>query len=589
MRAKKLLVAALVAATTLTTAGASAMASPDRPAPLPATGRFDQPRTGFAPSGTVLRQGKPSDVGLDPAPITAAEQALKNWTTTGGANGHPLFPGAVGLYAHDGVVVDKYAVGDALKYSDAAGDELPADQQLPMRTDTIFDMASISKLFTSITVMQLVEEGKVDITAPVVRYLPQFGVNGKSAVTIEQLMTHTSGFAPDPVPSLWAGYPDIPSRREAVLDSPLQNAPGTTYRYSDLNMLTLGILVETLTGKTLDTVVRERITEPLGMKDTSYNPPASKLQRIAAEEYESSPPRGLVWGSVHDENAWSLGGVAGHAGVFSTVDDLAVLAQTILNGGAYRGHRILRPGTVRQMLTDYNQAFPTDNHGLGFELDQTWYMGALASPVSAGHTGFTGTTLVIDPESRSIAILLTNHVHPIRTWGSVNPARELWATALARSMAVKPAAGRQDWFSDIGNSGTATLTTKPLDTRNGPLNVSYDAFVDAAEGDSLTLESSTDGVTWQAVPVSASGPGAPAGTVSALSGHGHRSWWRVTGAVGYSPQPVTLRWRYNTDKNYTGRGVSVDGIKVTHRGGIVLDGELPGISLDAVGWQLSSR
>jgi CubicO group peptidase (beta-lactamase class C family) len=587
MRATKLLVAALVAATTLTSAGASAMASPDRP--VPATGRFDQPQSGFAPSGTVLRAGKPSDVGLDPATITAANQAMADFTTTGGLGGHPLFPGAVGLYAHDGVVVDKYAVGDALKYSDAAGDELPADQRIPMRTDTIFDMASISKLFTSITVMQLIEEGKVDLNAPVVRYLPEFGVNGKAAVTIKELLTHTSGFAPDPVPSLWQGYTDIPSRLKAVLDSPLQNPPGSTYLYSDLNMLTLGILVQTLTGKSLDTVVRERITEPLGMKDTSYNPPASKHQRIAAEEYELSPPRGLVWGSVHDENAWSLGGVAGHAGVFSTVDDMAVLAQAILNGGTYRGHRILRPETVKEMLTNYNQAFPGQNQGLGFELDQTWYMGGLASPVSAGHTGFTGTTLVIDPVSRSIAILLTNHVHPTRTWGSINKARAIWANALARSMAVKPAVGRDYWFSNLGDLSTSTLTTKPLDTRGGPLTVSYDTFVNAGEGDTLTLESSTDGVTWQAVPVRASGPGAPAGEVASLGGHDQRSWWRVTGAVPASGTPVTLRWRYSTDASYTGRGVSVDGIDVTERGHTVLNGErLPG-SFTPSGWQLSTR
>jgi CubicO group peptidase (beta-lactamase class C family) len=435
------LVAAIAAPTTLTTAGASAIATTEEPSHGGATGRFDRPRQGFASDRTVLRAGKPADAGLDPAPITAAEQFLKSWTLPAPDEGHPHFSGAVGLLAHDGVIVDEYAVGGALRYADGAGTELPADQQVPMRADTIFDLASISKLFTSIAVMQQVEQGNLDVNASAMTYLPEFGINGKQAVTVKQLLTHTSGFGADPVPSLWQGYPDMPSRRQAVLDSPLKNPPGTTYLYSDINLLTLGFLVEKLTGSTLDAVIHNSITAPLGMTDTGYNPPASKLDRIAATEFEANPPRGMVRGQAHDENAWSLGGVAGHAGVFSTVGDMAVLSQSILNGGSYRGHRILRQDTVRAMLTDHNQAFPGNNHGLGFELDQMWYMGTLASPVSAGHTGYTGTALVIDPESRSFALLFTNRVHPSRNWGSINTARETWATALAKSMAVPPAEG----------------------------------------------------------------------------------------------------------------------------------------------------
>ncbi|MEV4599318.1 serine hydrolase domain-containing protein [Amycolatopsis sp. NPDC049253] len=591
MRARKVLaatsmaMAVLVAATSIT--GASAIATTTQHDPL--AGRFDVVRHGFAAPSTTLREGKPSDVGLDAGPIKSAEQFLASWTQPD-ASGHPHFSGAVGLLAHDGVVVDRYAVGGALRYADAAGTELPTDQQVPMRDDTIFDMASVSKLFTSIAALQLVEQGKLDVNAPVVRYLPEFGVNGKEAVTIEQLLTHTSGFDADPAPSLWQGYSDIPSRRKAVLDSPLKNAPGTTYLYSDLNMLTLGFVIEKLTGQTLDKVVHDRITAPLGMVDTGYNPPASKLNRIAATEYETDPPRGLVRGQVHDENAWSLGGVAGHAGVFSTASDLAILCQTILNGGTYRGKRILRPDTVETMLTNYNQRFPDDAHGLGFELDQPWYMGALSSPVTAGHTGFTGTTLVIDPESRSFALLLTNRVHPSRNWGSINTARQVWATSLAQAMAVKPAQGRDAWFAGLGDKSTATLSTQPLTPRSGgPLQVSFYAFVDT-EGptDPLQLESSSDGVNWQPVAVRANGPGAPPGQVTSLSGHGHRAWWRVTAEVPASGV-TTLRWRYNTDASYTGRGVSVDGVKVTERGRAVLDGERNPSALTATGWILSAR
>jgi CubicO group peptidase (beta-lactamase class C family) len=585
VRARKVLAAAtgvLVALTTLTS-GASAIGRHDD------AGRFDRPQQGFASPWTTLRDGKPKEAGLDPAPIKAAEDFLASWTKPD-ATGHPHFSGAVGLLAHDGVVVDRYAVGGALRYADAAGTELPAEQQVPMRNDTIFDMASISKLFTSIAVLQLVERGQLTIDTPVSRFFPEFATGDKAAITIKMLLTHVSGFDADPIPSLWAGYPDIPSRRQAVLDSPLKNKPGTTYLYSDINLLTLGFIVEKLTGKPLDEVVHDRITAPLGMVDTGYNPPASKLNRIAATEYEATPPRGMVRGSVHDENAWSLGGVAGHAGVFSTANDMAVLAQTMLNGGSYRGHRILGEDTVRQMmLTNYNQQFPDDAHGLGFELDQPWYMGALASPVTAGHTGFTGTTLVIDPESRSFAILLTNRVHPSRSWGSINTARQVWATSLARAMAVKPQVGKDAWTSTLGNASVATLSTRPFTTQSDQARVSFYAFVDT-EGstDPLQLQATTDGVNWQPVPLAVSGPGAPSGDVTSLSGHGHRAWWKASGALPRGAA-VSLRWRYSTDPNYTGRGVSVDGVKVTESGRSLLDGERNPAVFVAEGWQLSSR
>lgn len=585
MRARKVIAAAtgvLVALTTLTS-GASAIGRHDD------AGRFDRPQHGFAAPWTTLRDGRPQEVNLDPAPIKAAEDFLSSWTKPD-TTGHPHFSGAVGLLAHDGVVVDRYAVGGALRYADAAGTELPADQQVPMRTDTIFDMASISKLFTSIAVLQLVERGQLTIDTPVSKFFPEFATGDKAAITVKMLLTHVSGFDADPIPSLWAGYPDIPARRQAVLDSPLKNKPGTTYLYSDINLLTLGFIVEKLTGQSLDKVVHDRITAPLGMVDTGYNPAASKLNRVAATEYEANPPRGMVRGSVHDENAWSLGGVAGHAGVFSTANDMAVLAQTMLNGGSYRGHRILGEDTVRQMmLTNYNQQFPDDAHGLGFELDQPWYMGALASPVTAGHTGFTGTTLVIDPESRSFAILLTNRVHPSRNWGSINTARQVWATSLARAMAVEPKAGKDAWTSTLGNASVATLSTSPFTTQSDQARVSFYAFVDTeGSSDPLQLQATTDGVNWQPIALSVSGPGAPSGDVTSLSGHGHRAWWRAAGTLPRGAS-VSLRWRYSTDPSYTGRGVSVDGVKVTESGRSLLDGERNPAAFVAEGWQLSSR
>ncbi len=552
-----------------------------------AAGRFDQPKDGYAPARTVLRDGAPADVGLDPAPIATALDKLDEWTRTNydPTLRVPLYSGAVSLLAHDGVVVSRQTAGYAVRYADGAGTELPPDQQVPMAPDTIFDMASVSKLFTSIAVMQLVESGQVDPDEPAATYLPEFGVNGKESITVGQLLTHTSGLV-SWLP-LWSAHPDIPSRIKAVMDVAPHNPPGTKYEYSDLNLITLGVLVERMTGEKLDTVVRERITAPLGMVDTGYNPPAEKLDRIAATEFQTAPPRGMVRGSVHDENAWSLGGVAGHAGVFSTANDMAVLAQTILNGGTYGGHRILRERSVTAMLSNHNEAFPGNDHGFGFELNQMWYMGGLSGPRTAGHTGYTGTDVVIDPASRSFAILLTNRVHPSRSWGSINIARETLSSGLAKALAVRPQHGRDSWFSGIGDASTATLTTVALHPR-GPVRVNFDAFVDSEDSDQLVLESTTDGTTWTAVPLSARGRGAPDETVDFLSGNGHRAWWRVHAQLPYAAD-ITLRWRLTTDARYTGRGVHLDGLTVTERGRTLLNGEKEPHKLQPEGWQLRSR
>jgi CubicO group peptidase (beta-lactamase class C family) len=581
-----LLLAVSLCAVVSTAAGGAAVAE-EGTVHEESVGRFDRPFGGFAPAWTTLRDGRPEQAGLDPAPIAAALDKITAWTRPDPVTGHPLFSGAVTLMAHDGVVVSRTAAGQAVRYADAAGTELSADQQVPMRPDTIFDLASVSKLFTSIVTLQLLEAGRIDLGAPVARYLPEFGVNGKDAITVQQLLTHTSGLKPDPVPSLWAGYPDIASRRAAIMTETPVNPPGTVYLYSDINMIVLQLLAERLTGRGLDELVRTGITGPLGMVDTGFNPPASKLDRIAATEYEASPPRGLVRGSVHDENAWSLGGVAGHAGIFSTAADLAVLAQTILNGGSYRGHRILRQETVNAMLTNDNQAFPGHGHGLGFELDQRFYMGGLSSPRTAGHTGFTGTDLVIDPLSRSFVILLTNRVHPSRNWGSINLARETVALGLAKSLAVRPEHGRDAWYTGIGDASSATLTTSVLRSAV-PVRVNFSAFVDTEDTDHLMLESSADGVTWQPVTVIATGPGAPSGPAKTLSGSGDRSWWAVRADLPQAAE-ITVRWRFTTDSRYTGRGVFLDSILVTDGNHVLLNGEKEPHMLHPQGWQLKTR
>ncbi len=377
--------------------------------------------------GGRLPDGRPEQVGLDPAPIAEARAAVRGHLEPRG-DAFPLYAGAVGLMGHRGVIVGREVCGHALRYA-TDEEELPRDQWVPTRRSTIYDLASITKLFTSLAAVQLIEEGRVRLGDPVARHLSEFAAQGKGGVTVQHLLTHTSGFVAT-LP-LWSDWATPAERIQAVMDQPLDDPPGTTYLYSDLNLITLGVLVERLRGTRLDRVVRQRITGPLGLRDTGFTP--RRVERCAATEYQSDPARGMVRGEVHDENAWSLGGVAGHAGVFATADDLAVLAQALLDGGARRGRRILRRESVALLIKNFNTEFPEDSHGLGFELDQPWYMDELSGPRTGGHTGYTGTSIVIDFTTRSFAILLTNRVHPSRDWGSINPARQEWARGLARA------------------------------------------------------------------------------------------------------------------------------------------------------------
>ncbi|MFG1815600.1 serine hydrolase [Kribbella sp. NPDC049174] len=551
------------------------------------SGRFDRPYDGYAPRTTLLRDSTPAKAGLDPAPIDAALAQVDAWTRPNGT-AKPLYAGAVTLLGHDGKIVTKTATGMALKYTvNSAGngaEELPADQQIPMRTDTIFDMASVSKLFTSIVVLQLVEKGKVGLDTPIATYVPEFAENGKQAITVRQALTHTTGL-PAWLP-LWSARPDPASRMQMALTATPTSPAGTKYLYSDLNLIALGELAHRVTGKTLDRLVADGITKPLQMRDTGYNPDPRKKQRIAATEFQSAPPRGMVWGSVHDENAWSLDGVAGHAGVFSTADDLAILAQTFLNGGSYRGARILKESSVTAMITNFNGAFPGNDHGLGFELNQRWYMSGLSGPRAAGHTGYTGTSVVIDFDSRSFAILLTNRVHPSRNWGSNNPARRAVVQGLALALGVGPRHGKDAWFSGTTDGATTTLATQVAVPAEGA-KLTFDMFVDTEDTDLLSLETSADGTTWTKVPFTVLDRGSVIDTDGTIGGSGDRHWHQVFANLAAGDQ--TIRWRYTSDALYQGRGVYVDGVKITSKDGVLLDGERTPESFVATGWRLSRR
>jgi CubicO group peptidase (beta-lactamase class C family) len=532
-------------------------------------GRFDRPQQGFAPPSTVLRDGTPEQVGLDPGSLQEglATVAAASQDPDGAGPGRPLQAGAVALVVHHGVVVAEEASGYAVRYADLAGTELPPDQQVPTATDTVYDLASISKLFTTVVVLDLVEEGAIDLDAPVVDVVPEFAANGKEDVTARHLLTHTAGL-PAWLP-LWSAYPTPAERFAAALAATPTSEPGERYVYSDIGLISLGVLAERAGGAPLDQLVRERVTEPLGLHDTGYRPTGDLAARTAATEFQATPPRGMVRGEVHDENAWALGGVAGHAGVFSTARDVAVLGQMLLNGGAYDGVRILRQTTLREALTNQVDGITTSARGLGFELDARFYMGALVGEGTAGHTGFTGPSLTVDRLSRTVVVHLANRVHPDRAWGSNNASRRALADGVARSMRVPATTGGSAWTASTADATTSTLQVA-LDVPRRGAHLTYDLFLDTESTDVVVLETSTDGgATWVPVPLRARGPQAP-GRVDdgTLAGSGHRAWWTVQARL--APGEQLLRWRYTTDAAYSGWGVRVDAVRAHAQGGGVL-------------------
>ena len=574
------LTAGLLAATTVATATPGSAADGSRGPQEPrkaARAASITPETGVEDlrfQHRLLRDGTARQAHLLAEPLAQISADLRRFLEP--SPKHPMYAGGVVLASRHGVIPVHDAAGKAVRYADAAGTELPADQQVDMRPDTIVDLASVTKTFTTIAVMQQVEAGRVALDEPVATYLPAFAANGKDDITVRHLLTHTGGL-PAWV-NLYKTYPTVEERFAAVLAVKPATEPDVKYVYSDLGMITLGLLVEEVTARPLDQVVAEGITGPLGMSDTMFNPPAELLDRIAATEAQpTSTGRAMVRGEVHDENAWSLGGVAGHAGLFSTARDLAVLARTLLNGGRYGDVRILGEETVRAMLVNETTEFPANAHGLGFELDQRWFMDALSSPVTFGHTGFTGTSVVIDPLSDSFVILLTNRVHPDRSWGSNNPARRAVARDLARAVAVRPLQGRASWFSGIGDARTVTLTTPALSGRE----LSFGLWFDTEAGyDELELQASTDGGrTWSPLPFTLDGTT----TDGTVSGFGDRRWHQgeaVLPEAGSEGDEVRVRWRYASDAANQGRGVYVDRLRLDRR---PLDEEL----LTAEGWELS--
>ena len=338
-------------------------------------------------------------------------------------------PGAVMLVGHEGTVV----------YRRAFGDRWLEPQREPMTEDTVFDMASLTKVVATTTaVMQLVEQGRIRLHDPVSVYWPDFKANGKEEITVRDLLTHYSGLRPDlDLKPEWSGYETALNMIVAEIPAA---PPGARFVYSDINFAALGELVRRVSGQPLDVYCAEHVFKPLGMKDTGFNPPAELRSRIAPTQYQHETTGKMLLGEVHDPTAYNMGGVAGHAGLFSTAGDMAIFAQMLLDGGAYRGVRILSPLSVEKMTTPQNPPGKHALRGLGWDIDTAFSTnrGELFPVGSYGHTGFTGTSLWIDPVTKTYVIILTNRVHPTGK-GDVVSLRTRLASLVAASLGVSSA------------------------------------------------------------------------------------------------------------------------------------------------------
>jgi CubicO group peptidase (beta-lactamase class C family) len=337
-------------------------------------------------------------------------------------------PGAVALVARRGKIVLERAFGKMTYEKDAA----------KVTPETLYDIASLTKVVLTTTLsMILYERGLLDLESPVERYVPEFRGEGKERVLVKDLLAHSGGL-------LWwtdlyrkfEGKTREESKRgymSTIYEMPLDYPPRSKTVYSDLGILLLGEILERVTGKELEDLARTEILDPLEMKDAMYRPPASLRYRIAPTEQDSWRGR-LVHGEVHDENAFGLGGVAPHAGLFSTARDLGAFAQMMLNGGAYGGRRLLNPATIA-LFTRRANLVEGASRALGWDTPSAPNSaGALFSPSSYGHTGFTGTSLWIDPERELFAILLTNRVHPTRENAKIFELRPAFHDAVIEAL-----------------------------------------------------------------------------------------------------------------------------------------------------------
>ena len=359
--------------------------------------------------GRSLSASSPLAQAVSPGAVDVATLGRINETVERAIEDGDL-PGAVVLVWHRGRTL----------FHEAYGLRSVSPVREPMTTDTVFDLASLTKaVATTTAVMMLVEEGRIRLRDPVDLYLPGFARHDKARITIEHLLTHMSGLRPDfPLEDEFSG-------REAAIERTLDERPvaepGEEFIYSDINFVVLGEIVARVGGMSLDTFVRQRIFEPLGMDDTTFAPAESKRGRVAPTEACrplgwpcGQPDASMLRGQVHDPTARRMGGVAGHAGLFSTSSDLARFGEMMLSGGSLDGARLLSPATVARMTSRATPATVSDVRGLGWDIDSRYSSnrGDLFSVGSYGHTGFTGTSIWLDPATQTVVVFLSNRVHP---------------------------------------------------------------------------------------------------------------------------------------------------------------------------------
>jgi uncharacterized protein YbbC (DUF1343 family)/CubicO group peptidase (beta-lactamase class C family) len=366
----------------------------------------------------ALPAGLPEQLGMDAVRLARVDAVVEN------AIKDRQVPGAVVLVGRRGRIA----------YARAFGRRVLVPREEPMTRDTLFDLASLTKpVATATSVMILIEEGKLRLDDRLGRLLPEFDNHGKGAITIEQLLRHRAGLIADNPIGDFADGSETAWKRLAELE--LAHTPGASYVYSDIGFMILGRLVEKVSGQSLDDFARDHIFSPLGMGDTLFRPArqATLEGRVApTEAADGSMLRGLV----HDPRARALGGVAGHAGLFGTADDLAVFAQALLDGGlGPNGRRVLGPLTVRAM-TDPGSTPPGQKRGLGWDVatPQSAPRGGLFGPEGFGHTGFTGTSLWVDPTTSTFVVILTSRLHPDGKAPSPTGLRYEVATVVASSI-----------------------------------------------------------------------------------------------------------------------------------------------------------
>ena len=382
-------------------------------------------------------------------------------------------PGAVLLVWHNGEVV----------YRKALGSRSIEPRHEIMTVDTIFDLASLTKVVATTTaVMQLVQTGQVRVNDPVAKYIPEFAQNGKDEITVRQLLTHFSGLREDiDLLPPWEGKET--ALHMAYAETP-EYAPGSRFLYSDTNFIVLGALVERVSGMPLEQYCHKNIFVPLAMMHTRFQPPASWLPRIAPTEFDEQGK--MIRGVVHDPRARRMGGVAGHAGVFSTADDLSKFAQCLLNGG----RPILSSAMVEKMTTPQQPPTASVLRGFGWDIDSPFSSnrGELLPVGSFGHTGFTGTSLWIDPTTQTFIILLTNAVHP-HGKGNAIALRDEIATATAAALPLTISEREELRWKSITGYNEAQTASRRVAARNGTVLTG----VDVLERNSLAFLHKEDG------------------------------------------------------------------------------------------------